>query len=82
METELTPKTETVEAQVLAAEAKKAWQSKTLIAAAVTALIPLIPGVGPAVAAFIAANPELFSAALGVVFTGLRFLTKDKVVIH
>lgn len=61
---------------------KAAWQSKTLIAAALTALLPLIPGVGPAVTAWIAVNPELFSAALGLVFTGLRFLTKDKVIIR
>ena len=72
METQVTPKAD---------EAKKPWQSRTFYVAAVTALVPLIPGVGPAVSAWIAANPELFSAAVGAIFTGLRFITKDKVVI-
>jgi hypothetical protein len=60
---------------------KPAWKSKTMIAGAVTALLPFIPGVGPVVTAWVAANPEAFSAALGVLFSVLRVVSKDKVVV-
>lgn len=60
---------------------KSALKSKTLWAAAIVAVVPLIPGVGPAVSAWIAANPTLFSAGLGAVFAGLRAVTKGAVTI-
>lgn len=60
---------------------KKPWQSKTLWAAALVALLPLIPGVGPAAAVWISANPATFSAGLGVLFAGLRTVTKGSVTI-
>ena len=60
---------------------KPAWQSKTMIAAAITALVPLIPGVGPAVTAFIVANPAAFSAILGAIFAGLRVVTNGSVTV-
>lgn len=57
--------------------AVKPWQSKTLWLSALVALAPLVPGVGP----IIAANPELVSAALGVVFAGLRFVTSKPIKV-
>lgn len=59
-------------------ETKKPWQSKTLWLSAITALAPLAC---PPLAAWIAVNPDLFSAALGALFGGLRVVSKDKVVI-
>lgn len=56
---------------------KKVWQSKTFWVSVIAAIAPAFPPV----AAIIAANPELFSTALGVIFTGLRLVTKDRVVI-
>jgi hypothetical protein len=61
---------------------KTAWQSKTLWASAIIAVLPLIPGVGTVASAWIAANPELFSAGLGAVFAGLRTVTKGSVSIR
>lgn len=61
-----------------APEAKKPWQSKTMIASAITALLPVV---WPHAAVWVAANPELFSAALGALFGVLRTVTKEKVVI-
>lgn len=60
---------------------KPAWQSKTLWMAALCALLPLIPGVGPIASAWIAANPALFTVATGAVFGGLRVVSKGKVTI-
>lgn len=60
---------------------KPVWQSKTVWAAALTAVIPLIPGVGPVVSAWIAANPAMFTAALGGIFAGLRAVTKGSITI-
>lgn len=60
---------------------KPAWQSKTLWASLVVAAVPFIPGVGPAVSAWVAANPELFSAALGGLFAGLRVATSGRVSV-
>lgn len=57
---------------------KPAWQSKTLITAAITALLPVLC---PPVAAFVAANPEVTTAVLGLVFAGLRLVTNGKVSI-
>lgn len=56
---------------------KKAWQSKTLIIGAITAIAPFIPGVSE----WIAANDSMFVSGLGLVFMLLRVVTKDKVVI-
>ena len=60
---------------------KPAWQSRTLWASAVVALIPFIPGVGPIASAWVAANPELFSAGLGALFAGLRAVTNGSLSI-
>lgn len=57
------------------------WQSKTAWVGLATALIPLIPGVGPAVTAFIQANPQAVAAGLGVLFTGIRLISHGKVTI-
>ena len=57
---------------------KKPWQSKTLIIAALTALAPLI---SPVAAAWIAANPAIFSAGMGVVFGALRIVSKNEISI-
>ena len=59
-------------------EDKKPWQSKTQWMAAIAVLAPLV---FPPLGAWIALNPELYSATLGAVFSGLRLITKDKVVI-
>ncbi len=60
-------------------DAKPAWQSKTLWVGAFTALLPLV---FPPAAAWVAANPALFSGIVGAVFGGLRVVTKDRVVIR
>ncbi len=57
---------------------KPVWQSKTAIAAAITALVPLVY---PPAAVWIAVNPELFSAALGALFGILRYVSNKRVVI-
>jgi hypothetical protein len=62
-------------------ETKPFYVSRTMIAAAIVAVVPLIPGVGPAVSAWIAANPALFSAGLAAVFGGLRVVTKGAVSV-
>ncbi len=54
---------------------KKPWLSKTMWAAALTALVPLFP---PA-AAIVAANPGLVSAAVGFIFAALRLTTDKKI---
>lgn len=59
-------------------ETKKPWQSKTLWVGAITALLPLVY---PPAAVWVGANPELFSMALGAVFSGLRVVTEGKVAI-
>ncbi len=61
---------------------KPFWQSKTLWAAALCAVFPLIPVVGPICGAWVAANPEAFSAILGATFAGLRVATDGKVTIQ
>jgi len=54
---------------------KSILKSKTFWAALITAVAPLWP---PA-AAWIAANPAAFSAAMGLAFGGLRVATKSPV---
>lgn len=56
----------------------KAWQSKTLWVGLIAAIVPFFP---PA-AAVIAANPEVTGLVLSAIFSGLRMITKDKVVIR
>lgn len=56
---------------------KKPWQSKTIWMSLITAALPFIPGIN----IWVAANPEAFGAIVGLVFTGLRSVTKDKIVI-
>ena len=51
--------------------------SKTFYVSLIVALAPLFPAVNH----FIVSSPEAFSAILGVVFTVLRLVSKDKVVI-
>ncbi len=60
-----------------ATESKAWYASKTFWASVVTAVVPLIPGVSP----FIAANPEAYSAILGVVFGALRIQTAKPLVL-
>lgn len=60
---------------------KPAWQSKTLWASALVAIVPFVPGVGPVASAWIAANPDLFAAGLGALFAALRAATSGKVSI-
>lgn len=59
-------------------ETKSAFKSKTLW----TALIVAVCGFFPPVSQFIQSNPEAFAAIVAAVFTGLRIITKDKVVIE
>ncbi len=56
---------------------KSILKSKTFYVALIVALAPLFPAVNQ----FISASPEAFSATLGMVFTFLRLISKDKVVI-
>lgn len=53
------------------------WKSKTFWASILTGALGYIPGVKE----FLVANPEIVTTALGVIFTALRFITKDKIVI-
>lgn len=62
-------------------DTKPFYLSKTMIAAALVAVVPLIPGFGPIASAWIAANPALFSAGLAAVFGGLRAVTNGAVSI-
>jgi hypothetical protein len=58
-------------------DSKPVWQSKTLWIGLLTAVAPFWP---PA-AVWIAANPAIFSAAVGAVFSGLRLVSNQKVTI-
>lgn len=58
-------------------EVKKPWESKTIWVSALAALVPFFP---PA-AVWIAANPEIYSIAMGGIFSLLRVVTKGKVSI-
>lgn len=68
-----------MEPGTVAAPKKPLAHSWTLWAAAVTAVLPLVPGIGPALAAWTAQNPELYSAILGVAFGALRLKTDQPV---
>lgn len=57
---------------------KSPFKSKTLVAAALTAVTPFVPVLGP----WVAANPQLWSVALGVIFGALRLATKNKIEIQ
>lgn len=61
-----------------AATNKKSYLSKTLWISAITAVAPLFT---PGLSAWISSNPELFSGIVGILFTALRVVTKDKLVI-
>ena len=77
-----TPPTPAIQLNATVTPASKpVWQSKTLIASALVALLPLIPGVGPVAMAWVVANPEAFSAILGAAFAGLRIVTNGSVSI-
>ena len=57
---------------------KKPWTSKTYYAAIIVAIAPAFPPV----AAWITANPGMFSIGLGVLFGILRTVTKGKISIN
>ncbi len=57
---------------------KNPWASKTLWVAALTTFVPIF---FPPAGIWISANPQAFSALLGVVFAGLRTVTSSKVSI-
>lgn len=59
-------------------DTKKPWESKTLWLGAVTAILPLV---FPPAAAWVAANPEIFSAGVSAVFSALRLISKDQITI-
>jgi hypothetical protein len=56
---------------------KKAWFSKTFWTGIVVAIAPLWP---PA-AEWMAENPDTLAHVMGIVFTGLRLVTGDKVSV-
>ena len=57
---------------------KGPWESKTLWLAALTALVPLA---SPAAGAWVAGNPELFSAGVGMAFAALRLISKGRISV-
>ena len=57
---------------------KSPLKSKTLWMALIVAILGFIPPV----AEFIKSNPEAFAAIVGGLFTLLRIITKDKIVIE
>jgi hypothetical protein len=57
-------------------ETKHVLASKTFWISALTTLVPLF---WPPAGVWIAANPEVFSTVVGVVFGGLRFATSKPV---
>lgn len=61
---------------------KPFYLSRTMIASAIVAVLPLIPGIGTVASAWIAANPALFSAGLGALFAGLRTITNGSVSVN
>lgn len=73
---ELVPKTELL--PLPPDPSKPLYMSKTFWASTLTAVLPLV---FPPAAVWVAANPALFSALLGVTFAGLRYVTQDKVTI-
>ncbi len=71
----------TEQAQATAAEVadetKLPWQSSTMWAALIMAVVPLFP---PA-ASLVAAHPEIVGLAAGALVAGLRMITSKKVVL-
>ena len=57
---------------------KRPWESKTLWLAAITAIAPLV---APPLHEWISQNPDIFSSALGLMFMGLRLVTKGSVSV-
>ena len=62
-------------------DTKKPWESVTMWAGVLTAIVPFIPGVGPAIQAFMGANPQIVSAVVGAGIVGLRAITQKKIVL-
>ena len=58
-------------------EEKKPYQSKTIWLGVITAAAAFYPPV----AKLIAENPETFASIMGAVFTFLRVISKDKIVV-
>lgn len=58
-------------------EEKSPWKSKTIWVAIVVAILPLFPSVSM----IVSSNPELVSIVLGGIFSALRVISKDKVII-
>jgi hypothetical protein len=56
---------------------KKPWHSKTLWAGLLVAVAPFFPPLQ----AVLVANPEAAGMIVGALFSGLRFVTKDQVVL-
>lgn len=56
---------------------KKPWQSKTVWLGIVVAILPLFPSISM----LVSSNPEAVSMMLGGLFTVLRFISKDKIII-
>ena len=56
---------------------KKPWQSKTIWMGIIVAIAPLIPVVND----FVKGSPEMVGVILGAVFSLLRLISKDKIVI-
>jgi uncharacterized membrane-anchored protein len=64
-------------------ENKKPWLSKTVLVNVVVSLAGILSmlGVVPGVAAWLQGNSDLVLSVLGAVGVGLRFITKDKIVL-
>lgn len=58
-------------------DVKSVWQSKTVWAAIIMAIAPLIPPVG----VFVAANPALVGVIAGGITAGLRMVTSKQVTL-
>ena len=55
----------------------KPWQSRTIWVSAIMSVAVFFPGVNT----WIALNPETFTLVMGGIFTVLRIVSKDKIVI-
>ncbi len=62
--------------ELMAPDPKRPWASKTVIAGV---LVAVVPALYPPAAVWIAANPALLSAGLGLLFGVLRFVSHGKV---
>lgn len=65
----------------VACDSRKPWQSKTMWASAIVAVLPLIPGVGPAVSTYLSVNPQVLMPVIGAVFAILRLISDGKVAL-